>query len=156
MDVDKGLVQLFPNKFEPVETNTEVSEGIALVKSPVAMRIPTVPAKEAIVLGPVSKVEEVLVPVKVQEEPTVVKVPATMRDEVGPPGEKGTPGTPEKVKSLLGADVSVRFPTADRAGMKVFRKGTSYFVTKADNLETALNKKGLKKDDVEDFISDPD
>lgn len=55
--------------------------------------------------------------------------------------------------SSLGTDASSDFELADEYGYKVWkRRGGNYYVTSADDTETALNEKALKADDVDEFI----
>ena len=61
----------------------------------------------------------------------------------------------EDEREPLGKDVTSKFPIAKEQDFKVFyKKGKGFFVTEADDEFTALNKKGLKKVDVESFIEE--
>jgi len=59
----------------------------------------------------------------------------------------------EEERKPIGKDCTAKFLIAQEQDFKVFyKRGKGYFVTEADDEFTPLNKKGLKKDDVEDFI----
>jgi len=59
----------------------------------------------------------------------------------------------EEIREPLGKDVTSKIKIAIENDFKVFyKKGKGYFVAEADDEFIALNKKGLKKEKVEDFI----
>lgn len=57
-----------------------------------------------------------------------------------------------EVSSPFGEDVSEDFPSAVGADLKVFQKGSGYFVVDMDNEDEALNPKALKGSEVNKFI----
>jgi hypothetical protein len=90
---------------------------------------------------PVSVITEEPVPVVKEAVKEVVKKKEPVKVE-------------EKIKpEPLGKDVTKNFPHADEEDFKVFYvNGQGYFVTESDQVDTALNKKKLKKAEVEAFI----
>lgn len=59
-----------------------------------------------------------------------------------------------EASSSLGANVTAGFPDAIAAGCLVFKKGSWYYIASADDKETAINDKGLRKDAVGAFIDE--
>jgi len=62
------------------------------------------------------------------------------------------PSAPDGETSPFGEDVSEDFPSAVGADLKVFQKGSSYFVVDMDTPDKALNAKALKGAEVNKFI----
>lgn len=55
-------------------------------------------------------------------------------------------------EAKIGKDVTDEYPNAEANGLKVFKKGGWYSVTDAKDTDEKLNDKGLKVDDVEEFL----
>lgn len=80
-------------------------------------------------------------------------------NDQGTPPRIETPAGPDDVEteeegivtSPLGDDVTSQFLIEGDKHL-VFRKGAKYFVAYATDPNTALNEKGIKKAEVEDFI----
>ncbi|MHA1170342.1 MAG: hypothetical protein ACTSRU_21145 [Candidatus Hodarchaeales archaeon] len=86
-----------------------------------------------------------------------VKIPGTksnQEDEEKPRPKKKVVRRKKKSVSL-GRDGTSKFSIAEEQDFKVFYKaGKGWFVTEADDPFVALNKKPLKKDEVEEFIEE--
>lgn len=61
-----------------------------------------------------------------------------------------------EVESELGFDVTEQFDLAEGSDLRVLQKGSWYYVVSADDPNSALNEKALKKDDVQDFLDEQD
>ena len=57
-----------------------------------------------------------------------------------------------EVSSPFGEDVSEDFPTAVESDLKVFQKGSGFFVVDMDSPDESLNPKALKGPEVNKFI----
>lgn len=61
-----------------------------------------------------------------------------------------------EVESELGSDVTEQFDLAEGSDLRVLQKGSWYYVVSADDPNSPLNEKALKKDDVQDFLDEQD
>ena len=60
--------------------------------------------------------------------------------------------TPQKKTTLLGTDVTDRFPVASKSSLRIFRKGNTYNVTDNEELGVALNDQPLNKIGLSEFL----
>lgn len=87
---------------------------------------------------------------KLESEPVTV---APSRAVSAPSEAPVVPSTPKAGStSPFGEDVSEDFPIAGESDLRVYQKGTSFFVVDPDDADTALNPKALKGPEVAKFI----
>lgn len=139
---DMDLEKMFPEKFrllseKPTVKEPEIAEilkpGAAAeskAESSPAAKKPTKSAKKS---------EE-------PEEPAETKATEGDKSEVSDEQD-------DTSASPLGEDVTEDFPTAAAADMRVFKKGTEYFVTESDEPDVAKNPEPLKRQGVAKFIA---
>lgn len=83
----------------------------------------------------------------------VVEVAKALEGADASTEKKAATGTPSTA-SALGEDVTAEFAEAGANDFKVFRKGKKHFVAVPEAPDVALNKTGLAKDDVVEFITE--
>lgn len=57
------------------------------------------------------------------------------------------------VTSALGEDETSDFNGATEAGIRVFRRGAYYYIAAASDTDTSLVEKGMRRNEVEDYIA---
>lgn len=78
-----------------------------------------------------------------------------LEDDIKNKEVKTDPVKETSVRSMkLGKDVTKDYPLASDNSFLVLRKGSYFHVVDSDDQDTALNKKGLRKDAVLPFIED--
>ena len=134
---DSDLAIRFPDKFERVNMG-----GLKETKSATVQDIET-PEEEK------SEVQQAA-----EEGVKDIQPPKKDEEEEQPP-KKDEEEKKVKLRKKLGKDATAKFPRAEEEDFKVFyKKGKGYFVTESDEPFTALNKKPLKKAQVENFVED--
>lgn len=108
----------------------------------------------------VNKFQKVSVDVSITEAVPVPKPPVTKPEPITeeiptlPPVEPKESITKKKTEKInRGKDVTTRFPKAIDEDYLVFQKNRRHFVYDAEEPGEALNDEGLKKPEVEKFIS---
>lgn len=87
---------------------------------------------------------------KLASDPVVDAPSRAVSEQTEAPVVPSTPKGGEM--SPFGEDVSEDFPIAGESDLRVYQKGTSFFVVDPDNAGTALNPKALKGPEVTKFI----
>ena len=148
-DYPQDLCAIFPNKFQLIpETGELVKEA-----TPVPKPFPSKPAPVSApvpVPAPAAKACPVVASVQ-----SAVKAKVTL--PVPPPPPPAPPAPTEKVTSKesgpFGADVTDKYPTAAKAGLKVFCKGTRYTVMDEETPGSAKNKVALNRRTLVAFLT---
>lgn len=98
--------------------------------------------------------------------PKPQEAPKRARDDDKPLPAKSGPTAPPPVKTAIkrtvsrpphalteGKDVTSRFPAAVEQDCKVFRNADGYSIFDADDLSEPLNKRAVRKEEVEAFVA---